>query len=348
MDGLKNVSEDLMAERGRISSELPQDIIDIIKSSTLDLTKDNPDPEPLIMLDNVPLCTRDNFSFIIGLPGSRKSFLCTAIAGAYLNENGYLGMENANGAGRLLWVDTEQAPGHVARIGRRLNRIIGLNENENNPNATILMLRPYSPEKRFEVTKIAIEYMNPDFIVIDGLADLMSDPNNTEQSTMLSTFLLETTQMKHCHILTVIHANIGSEKARGHLGSDAYRKCETAMLIKADGPVSKISFVKSRDFMPSEYAFTITNGLPVLAELQPKKVNMSGLQETFSTVMPPYPATISSSDLVNKIMAHKNIQLRAAKYNIKNAAANGIIVSNQYGRYYLPQPTDSHEQELPF
>ena len=45
----------------------------------------------------------------------------------------------------------------------------------------------------------------------------------------------------------VIHANVGSEKARGHLGSEALRKCETAIFAEAKGDVTLCKWAKTRD-----------------------------------------------------------------------------------------------------
>ena len=68
--------------------EIPSDIMDAIQCSRLDLSQNIPDPQMLVSKGNLPVCTRGNFSFVIGLPGARKSFLCSGIAGAFLNENG--------------------------------------------------------------------------------------------------------------------------------------------------------------------------------------------------------------------------------------------------------------------
>ena len=72
--------------------EIPSDIMDAIQCSRLDLSQNIPDPQMLVSKGNLPVCTRGNFSFVIGLPGARKSFLCSGIAGAFLNENGVYGI----------------------------------------------------------------------------------------------------------------------------------------------------------------------------------------------------------------------------------------------------------------
>ena len=96
-------------------ADIPSDVMDAIKNSRLDLSLNIPNPQMLVSKGDLPVCTRGNFSFVIGLPGARKSFLCSGIAGAFLNEDGCMGLDNPNGTGKLLWIDTEQAPGHVAK-----------------------------------------------------------------------------------------------------------------------------------------------------------------------------------------------------------------------------------------
>ena len=120
---MSEVIKQIVSEFEKPTIDIPPDIMDAIQNSRLDLSQNIPDPQMLVSKGNLPVCTRGNFSFVIGLPGARKSFLCSGIAGAFLNENGCMGLDNPNGTGKLLWIDTEQAPGHVAKIGRRLHRI---------------------------------------------------------------------------------------------------------------------------------------------------------------------------------------------------------------------------------
>ena len=63
--------------------DISPDILNAIKSSRLDLSLNIPDPQMLVSKGDLPVCTRGNFSFVIGLPGARKSFLCSGIAGAF-------------------------------------------------------------------------------------------------------------------------------------------------------------------------------------------------------------------------------------------------------------------------
>ena len=110
---------------------------------------------------------------------------------------------------------------------------------------------------------------HPDFVVLDGVSDLIADPNSSEQSTSVINDLMAFTKEYDCHVLTVIHANVGSEKARGHLGSEALRKCETAIFAEAKGDVTLCKWAKTRDMRPMNFAFMVLEGLPVEAEYIP-------------------------------------------------------------------------------
>lgn len=317
--------------------EISPEIMEIIKKTRLDLSKNIPDPQALVSKESLPVCTRGNFSFVIGLPGSRKSFLCTGIAGAFLNETGCMGLENPNGTGKLLWIDTEQAEGHVAKIGRRLHRIAKLPTNSNSEFVIIQMLREFTAEIRNEVLKACINIYKPDFVVIDGISDLITDPNNSEQANGIIAEIMAMSKEHNCHILTVIHANVGSEKARGHLGSEALRKCETAIYAEAHDDVTLCKWVKTRDMRPEDFAFTVVDGIPVKTEYVPEETKASKVIRDVISCMPKYPEVIHSSELKARIMSKRGVKIDAAKKNISLAEKGGYIASNGNGCYYIPE-----------
>ena len=317
--------------------EISPEIMEIIKKTRLDLSKNIPDPQALVSKESLPVCTRGNFSFVIGLPGSRKSFLCTGIAGAFLNETGCMGLENPNGTGKLLWIDTEQAEGHVAKIGRRLHRIAKLPTNSNSEFVIIQMLREFTAEIRNEVLKACINIYKPDFVVIDGISDLITDPNNSEQANGIIAEIMAMSKEHNCHILTVIHANVGSEKARGHLGSEALRKCETAIYAEAHDDVTLCKWVKTRDMRPEDFAFTVVDGIAVKTEYVPEETKASKVIRDVISCMPKYPEVIHSSELKARIMSKRGVKIDAAKKNISLAEKGGYIASNGNGCYYIPE-----------
>ena len=152
---------------------------------------------------------------------------------------------------------------------------------------------------------------------------------------------MRATKEYDCDILTVIHANVGSEKARGHLGSEALRKCETAILVEADGDCSVCKWAKTRDMRPSDFAFTVQNGLPIEVEYKSKESRADKLQQDIIAAMPPLP------DATARIMGVSGIKYDASVKRIKKAVEKGYIIKNEAGMYHLPKNPDI-QKNLPF
>lgn len=68
--------------------------------------------------------------------------------------------------------------------------------------------------------------------VIDGIADLIQDPNNIEQSFGLIESIMVQSDRMNSAVIGILHENPGTNKARGNLGSEAERKCGGAITIK--------------------------------------------------------------------------------------------------------------------
>ena len=75
-------------------------------------------------------------------------------------------------------------------------------------------------------------------VVIDGIADFVSDPNKPEEANPLVTRLEAIATDYNCSVIGVIHLNPSPAgapaKSRGHLGSQLERKCETDLRIVQD------------------------------------------------------------------------------------------------------------------
>lgn len=349
------VKQEIDSNADALNNGISLEIMNIIRDSTLDLTKENPDPIPLLFCGGQVYATRGNFSVIVGLPGSRKSFFATMMVGAYLNgENGVFSAPN--GSGKVLWIDTEQADGHVARIGRRINKICGLPEAENNPDIHFLMLREYDEHTRKEVFKAAMKLYNPDFVMLDGAADLMLDPNNVEQSAEIKQLLMQTSKEYDCHIATVLHCNVGSEKARGHVGSDFKRKAETEVLISADDAISTVKFTKARDIRPDNFSFWVQDGLPVTCNIPIIKKNAEDKRTMFASILSDG-EIVSRGVLEDRVVKYrlenggKGASVSNAKLLVTNAVKDGVVIKNNAGGYALRHRDSDGEGEdsaLPF
>jgi len=77
-------------------------------------------------------------------------------------------------------------------------------------------------------------------MVIDGIADFIKDVNDAEQSTAIVKYFEELAIKYQTPIIVIVHTNPGSDKERGHLGSQCQRKCESLLMVKTEGNISFI------------------------------------------------------------------------------------------------------------
>ncbi len=114
--------------------------------------------------------------------------------------------------------------------------------------------------------KEKIEKDKVGLVVIDGIADLVSDVNDLEQSNDVVQKIMEWSQKFSCHIITVIHSNFGSDKPTGHLGSLLEKKTETQIQLETN-TVNKdwitVKCKRSRGYAFETFSFKVNDiGLP--------------------------------------------------------------------------------------
>lgn len=293
-------------------------------------------PQPIIEIDNIPVITKGNISVIVGPPKSQKSFFATLLAGTYLaGASGRI--RCASAIESVLWVDTEQAPPHVARIFARVNAMRSKAGNLPCPDFRILMLREYSSLARRQITFDAIERFHPSLVIIDGIADLLPSNNDEELSTDLQDKLLSFSKDYNCHILSIIHSNPGSEKPRGHTGSNLSRKCESIMSLTHYADKTVVSFV-TRDIEPRDLAFSIDDyGIPFVTDLD---TSPSSTLAMFRSIIPPDGA-IPYQPLADKVKSFRQArglpcEDRKAKSFIASALKSDILLKTPSGYVIHP------------
>lgn len=226
-----------------------------------------------------PLATFGNISVITGQAKSRKSFFVTAIAGAFCNP-GKKALDMIQGARNeekniILYFDTEQARFHVWQV---LNRVIQMSGQtpDKLENLMVFSLRKEPPIERFKIIQNAIENTeNLGLVIIDGIRDLITNINDPDQATQITSELMKWSEEKECHILTVIHENKSNEQARGHIGTELINKAETVISIRKEQENSLRSeviptYTRGKEFQ--KFAFRISEfGIPIFdADYQPE------------------------------------------------------------------------------
>jgi hypothetical protein len=217
----------------------------------------------------IPIGTYGNFSFVQAPPKVGKSFFTSLISSAYMGgQNSLTGKLKGHRKGRnILHFDTEQGRFHAQRLFRRPIVMNGLQEDDK---YYTYALRNMSPLDRIDfidyVLEDILESKNIGLIIIDGIADLVTDVNNLEQCSLAVQKLMSWTDQYKCHIVTIIHSNYGSDKPTGHLGSFLEKKAETQIKLETNH-VNKgwvtVECKRSRNRGFEPFSFLINeNGLP--------------------------------------------------------------------------------------
>jgi hypothetical protein len=239
------------------------------------------------------LGTHGNFSLVKGKAKSKKSFFINmaiaAAVGKGLLQN-KLRSPLKDGFNQVLYFDTEQSKYHVQRAVKRICTQIGVGVPSN---LNTYGLRKSSPSERLKLVEYAIENTpNLGFVVIDGIRDLITSINDEAEASNIASKLLKWTEEYNIHMVVVLHENPGSDKARGHIGTELMNKAETVIALqvdKYDGSISIVSagFCRNKSFKP--FAFTITDeGLPEIIE--DYVIEMTSKKKGFSllTLSPEY------------------------------------------------------------
>ena len=215
----------------------------------------------------IPIGTYGNFSFVQAPPKSKKTFFVSLLASVYLSGgNNFGGKIKGHREGRcLMHFDTEQGHWHAQRVFKRVQ---DMSTTKEVGCYHTYALRTIGYKERLQFIEHCLEQNKGKngLVIIDGIADLVSDVNNLEESNLCVQKIMQLSAKYDCHIVTVIHSNYGSDKPTGHLGSFLEKKTENQIQLEVN-TVNKewitVSCKRSRGYAFDTFSFSINEfGLP--------------------------------------------------------------------------------------
>lgn len=240
----KNKKEDISIER-------------IVEESIVPQGMDIPKPDSVFEMNGVPIFTKKSISLLKGKAKSGKTTVTAWIVSNIIKSNV-----------KVAFFDTEQG---LYYSSRTQFWILSIAELERSENLTVYDLKIHNPKDRIKIVQHVIETTTPDFVIIDGIRDLIYDINDPEQSTLIATDLMRWAEKNDCHILNIIHENKGTNHARGHLGTELVNKAECVLnVLKNDEGQTVCEPEVTRGEGFEAFAFERDNlGRPVLISYQP-------------------------------------------------------------------------------
>lgn len=319
-----------------------------LKDYWVDLAKDYPPMDYLLSRNGVGCVPRGD---IQGLGGKMKNGkttagLCMIVA---MLKGKFMGFEATGDNYKCLIVDTEQSIINAADKAKIIHRLLGWPEKTSNPRLRSLSLRNAPREKRMALFAEAIKVMRPDFVLLDGVADVCIDFMDSAKSRETIDFLMKLS--KTCAIMCVLHTNKKDEEFRGHLGTELVNKCSEAYVVTKTDGIAKVKQTVCRNEPLSDWAFSFGEGGVPEAETLISKADTKKdeLSKAFADIFQ-HKSEYNYTDLYKICMDKFGIKERRAKDIIKEAVERSIIGKDTEGKYsftdFLGTIIDTEEEDI--
>lgn len=349
-----------------------------LSSNWLDYTLTYPEPRFLLEYAGVPFAPLGGIQAITGHQKNGKTFLMCQFMAAILSGGDTERMranlptlqlhqptrESLSHEPVILYVDTEMEKLNTVKVVRRVQWLCNLDYNVEDSRLKVLWLRAeLSNEVRWEKIKQAIIETHPTAIFLDGIRDVIGDFNDNKESADLISECMQISTEMDCCFFSVLHENPGSDKMRGHLGTELSNKVtDTFVSIKdkKDGMVTfTVKQVDARGKDVDDWKFEITSdagslGVPrIISSADTKSDDINKIKEWLTKGQQDiqWPATgVEIKEMLKKVSGVSfNDKLQA---NLKAAINRRFLIEQpkdewnkgqKFPKYYL------NEQEiLPF
>lgn len=197
---------------------------------------------------------------IQGEAGARKTAMVKAMVASAIANQDFLGLHLlVEDGGDIVWIDTEQEDYFNQMSVDGVYHMAGVT-----PEKSRVKLHYYqtgdwgSPALRKKALEAILTlHPNPAVVIVDGLKDMTVDfVGDNKESTSILDYLkyLASADGRTGLVIFVLHVNPGSEKMRGHLGTEAKNKAAVVLEVKYDqaSGISEMVFRKTRGARPLE------------------------------------------------------------------------------------------------
>lgn len=209
-----------------------------------------PEPEPLLKINGEIIAAVEDIFTISGASKSGKSAFVSMLISEAISETGKItgGLEGVEVSTNLdkkavIHFDTEQARHKQQRNVKTIVKRAGLSTFPDHYRSH--NIRQLDIDKYADITTGICQAASERFggihsIWIDGGADYIADVNDPERSNAAVKYFEELAIEYHTAVFIIVHTNPGSDKERGHFGSQCQRKSGGIIMVKSENDISFI------------------------------------------------------------------------------------------------------------
>jgi|GEM_PF-3971046 len=309
--------------------------------------KNKPTADPITLkLNGIRCGSAGNLTSIVALAGIGKSSVCEAISSAAITSNAdNLGFEITIPNPRVLYIDTERVHSDHWTSWKRVMKRAGVKEGENVDHVDwYAIVTLTTVEEKRKLLEDLLEKNKYDFVLLDTVADFLTDVNSIEQTAELSNWIRGLANEHGFTTILTIHSNPsqeGSNKARGHLGSELLRRSETVFKLEHDRTIDQrtlttsFSLGKNRSADIAETHFTWDDDKGMFVRVIDSRHSKKGRKG------PDYDALARElagpvwkhTELVNMIVESAGVSVRTAKTRIDELVDLGKMIKQTDGKY---------------
>lgn len=197
---------------------------------------------PIIALHtDIPIFRRGTINVLQGKFGTHKSRVAELFCSLLLHNNttcttdfaGFSRQDTERFA--VIYIDTERNTSEEFPLAiQTIRERAGFDRKQEVPGFHYFSIKKNNRSERLDAVKCAIEIVRKQeksflFVVLDVVTDCVASFNHDSESMALFDYLGNLCDEFQVTFLLLIHENFGTEKARGHTGSEAANKASTVM-----------------------------------------------------------------------------------------------------------------------
>lgn len=333
------------------------------------------DPIPFVTVNGSVFANLGDISFISGAPKAGKSSVTGFVIATSLMATKPEGLDTLGivskfqGNRPVIYIDTEQHPAHTKKRLKLVLKMAGI-ERQNTDLFKVLNLRTMTQKDRHSHLIHALDKFKTACLwVIDGITDFVASANNEEAGNELISHLMQKASENNAAIILLIHENPQNGKLRGHIGSEAERKCGGAISIKKDRDKG-VHFIEAKylrdaeDFTPVVFKYDTEQGRMVSVDSQTAQIAIQEQKDKSkgSETKQLYAKCMGTDKILSRAEFRKRIESeidpnnkrtpksreQAANRKIEDMIKSFLIKVNGSGKAQTVEPFTTIEEPEPY
>jgi hypothetical protein len=339
-----NIPAGSVAKDSNPIASLVQKVIDpilrLVKKCRVNLNVEPTDPPYTAYMNGAGILPSGDICAIKAKAKQGKTQAATVLMSGLLGSE-RLGIRAAAGRKpKVVYFDTEQAEANTVIVGHRVHQLVGWEPKGNHPEFRCYNIRTESIEEKWAVIENVIARLEPTCVIIDGVADLVTDINDYKASSDCILRLMQLAKSYHAVIGCVLHENPGDEKMRGHIGTILLNKASEVFEVTNRDGTYRLNHAGDVRNTPAGYIeWRIDQGVLVRSDKPKEQITKEMREENVKVWRKVFvevdEVTAGYNELKRAYIKTYKVAEKTARRHIDKAADSGYLIKTFDGKYAL-------------